>query len=75
MLLNARVDEQLRFLDDNLRYFCDKYIPIKSKSMRNIKPWFTSEVRSLTLEAMHTLDGNGLELQSFMKPLELHELL
>lgn len=46
----SAVDEQLNFLNQNLQYLYEKYVSIKSKVIRNNKPWFTPEVENLISE-------------------------
>lgn len=50
VFLLPAVDEQLSFLQNNFLYLYEKYVPIKIRKIRNGKPWFCNEIKTLIAE-------------------------
>lgn len=50
VFLMPLVDEQLNFLQQNIYYLYNKYVPIKTKNIRNEQPWFSTEIKMLIEE-------------------------
>ena len=40
------MDEQINFLQGNIQYLFEKYVPMRINDIRNGKPGFTNEVKS-----------------------------
>ena len=39
------MDEQINFLQGNMQYLFEKYVPMRTNDIRNGKPWFSNEIK------------------------------